>query len=146
MRRSPHRDPAASGAEGPAPESWARRGRAGLARFARRHPRFYAARHVIRALLQLAVAATGIGALIWLLVPELGWPWLDIDWGWLRLLPWRDIGWLWSWVPPLPDWLKTVLHGAKWAVPIVIAVLVAIDEVERRAGRKHPGSPQSHPE
>lgn len=118
-----------------------RRIKAGIARLAWRHPRLYASRHVVRTLAQMGIAATGITALVWLLVPQIDWAWIrswipeiDLSWLWSWIvLP--DLSWLWAWIPPLPGWLKTGLGWARWWVPVVVAILVAIEEVERR-GRK----------
>ncbi|WP_214407847.1 hypothetical protein [Pseudonocardia lacus] len=121
---------------GPPPGSVAAR----LAVFRREHPRLWAARHVVLAALKVGFALLGLAAFLRLLVaPLLGWlrgllpdidlpdiPWPDID---LPDIPWPDID-----LPDLhaPGWLLVLLGTAKFWVPILVAVGVAVVEVRRR--------------
>lgn len=81
----------------------------------RRHPRLYATRHVAGGIAKALVPLLGVGALIGLLLPRLDIPWPDLD------LPSLS----------LPGWLDTLLSTAKFWVPVLIGVLVAIEELER---------------
>ena len=110
--------------------------------WARRHPRLYAARHVV-------VATVEVVAGLLLARIALGFV-LDLDWGWLpdwhlpRLprphlpdLPWPDVPWPdldlpdWS----VPGWLAAVLASKKYWFPILVAIGVAVAEVRRRRRR-----------
>lgn len=114
--------------------------------FRRAHPALYAARHVVLAVTQTAIGALGVGALLWALVEGLlprlairlpalpALPWPDID---LPDIPWPDIP-----LPAidLPDLaflapLQALWSSFNWLVPIVIAILVAINEAEKRRKR-----------
>lgn len=142
----------------PPPGSWAER----VARFADDHPNVYASRHVIKATLQALLGILGIGAILWGLLPrfDVDIPFPDIelgDWirsivpGWVQRilqLPQRAFTWLFGWVPDImffdrfidwirnigfpPDWLKSVVSSARYWVPVLIAVGVALNEIERR--------------
>jgi hypothetical protein len=105
--------------------------------WARRHPRLYAARHVV-------VASVEVVAGLLLARIALGFV-LDLDWGWLpdwhvpRLprphlpnLPWPDLE-LPDW--SMPGWLAAPLASKKYWFPILVAIGVAVAEVRRRRRR-----------
>lgn len=108
--------------------------RHGWWRFQRRHPRLWASRHVLVAVLQVGLALLALRLTLhwapWQLLP---WP----DWR-LPRLPWPDLP-----LPDLPDlpdwnlpepptWVRTVLASKKYWLPIVMALLVAAAEARRR--------------
>lgn len=114
-----------------------------LAVFRRDHPRLWAARHVVLAVLKVGLALLGVAAFLRLLVaPVLQWlrsllpdldlpaiPWPDID---LPDIPWPDLD-----LPDLhpPAWVLVLLGTAKFWVPILVAVAAAAVEVRRRRRR-----------
>ena len=115
----------------PAPGTFAARLRA----FEDRHPRLWASRHVVRAVVRVLGALLGIAAILQLLVrpiiewlagllPRIDWP--DID---LPSLPLPDID-----LPDvtMPGWLLAILVTAKFWVPILIAVALGVREVRRK--------------
>jgi hypothetical protein len=123
-----------------------------LAQFQRRHPALYAARHVALAILQVALPLLGLGALILALLPQIDLPWVAEVGAFMRSLR-VQIG---AWIPdislPFPDpreWIrgivnspmfapvKLVLGRVKWALPIVIAIVVAIKEYQRHRRKQH---------
>jgi hypothetical protein len=111
-----------------------------LAAFRRDHPRLWASRHVVLAAGKVALGLLGVAAFLRLLVaPVLEWlrgllpdidlpaiPWPDID---LPDIPWPDID-----LPDLvlPPWLLAVAATAKFWVPILVAIGLAVVEVRRR--------------
>lgn len=110
-----------------------------LDRLKREHPELYAARHVVIAVLQVLAGALGIGAILRALLPRIDWPaipWPDVDlpdipWPDLPDIPWPDIN-----LPNIiPDWIGPLWSSVSWLVPIVIAVLVALNEVDKRRKR-----------
>jgi hypothetical protein len=120
-------------------------------RFQRDHPRLFAARHVLVETGAVLFAIFGVGALVSAflrsVLPRIDWSWLpsislpDIDPpSWLRYLD--PLYWLRRLLPDwdLPGWLPDVsLPRAEWlkyAVPIIISALVAIEEVRRRRKRQ----------
>lgn len=125
-----------------------------LETLAREHPGLYASRHVAVAILQGLIGLLGIGAVLRGLLPRLDlpavpWPKIAISVpGWVRTilgLPDRlitiPVGWvrtLLDWVGgsfSVPGWLWPFVQSAKWWGPILIAVFVAIEEVNRRRRR-----------
>ncbi|HEY9375815.1 MAG TPA: hypothetical protein VIQ02_01800 [Jiangellaceae bacterium] len=128
----------------PPPGSFAAR----LLIFQRNHPRLYASRHVVLAVGKVTAALLGLGLLVRLLLqPVLDWirdrlpeidlpsiPWPDIPW---PDIPWPDI--------PLPDidlpdlampsWLRVIIGTAKFWLPVLIAIGVAVAETRRRRAR-----------
>lgn len=111
------------------------------------HPSFYASRHVAIAIVQALIRLLGIGALVIGLLPRIDlptipWPDFTIPFpNWLRTFLDRiDIV---SWILPdlslsIPDWVRTFVNRAKWWIPILIAVFVAVEEYERRQKRNRP--------
>jgi hypothetical protein len=112
-----------------------------LEAFRRDHPRLWASRHVALGAGKVVVALLGVAALLRLLVePVMTWlgavlrgllpaidiPWPDID---LPAIPWPDID-----LPDLrpPGWLLVVLATAKFWVPILVGIGLAVVEVRRR--------------
>ncbi|MCO1660363.1 hypothetical protein [Pseudonocardia humida] len=111
-----------------------------LAVFRREHPRLWASRHVVLATAKVALALLGVAAFLRLLVqPVISWvlsvlpgfdlpaiPWPDID---LPDIPWPDVD-----LPDLhlPGWLLVLVGTAKFWVPILVAVGLAVVEVRRR--------------
>ncbi len=115
-----------------------------LRRWSERHPRLYAARHVVINALGTAIAVLGIGALVSAffgrLLPAIELGWLP-DVGapdWLEYLdPARYLAPMFAWVPPLLDqllgWIPDVEPGwAKYVIGFLVAVFVAVREVRRR--------------
>ena len=90
--------------------------------FQERHPNVYALRHVVNEVVVITGALLGIGALVTAFVE--------------RLLPRIDLSWLpdialpaWD-LPDLPD-----LDWLNYAVPLLIALIIAWREVRRRRRR-----------
>lgn len=138
--------------------TWAER----VTNFANDHPNIYASRHVIKATLQALLGILGVGAILWGLLPRLDIhipiPDLEIgDWvrsivpGWVQgilQLPQRAFTRLFGWVPELtfvdrftdwirniafpPDWLKPIVSSARYWIPVLLAIGVALQEIERR--------------
>jgi hypothetical protein len=110
----------------PPPGSFAAR----LLVFQRNHPRLYAFRHVVRAIGGVAAGLLGLAVFVRLLLqPVLDWiadrlP--DIE---LPSIPWPDID-----LPelPVPSWLRVILGTAKFWLPVLIAIGVAMAEIRRR--------------
>jgi hypothetical protein len=104
---------------------------------ARRHPRWYAARHV-------AVATTQV--LLGLVAVTLAVSW--IPWGWLPGLPSIPLPDLpsvpWPSVPlpdvTVPDWVRAVLDSKRYWFPILVAGFVARAELRRRRHRDAQGA------
>lgn len=102
-----------------------------LAEFQRERPRLYAARHVAIAAGQILIAVVGIGALVKGLLPRLDISWVpDVDLSWIP----DPLGWLWGLVPDIsiPGWLDPVLETSKYWLPILIAIGIASNEVDKR--------------
>lgn len=106
----------------------------------RNQPVLYAARHLIKPVVQILVAIVGIGALLRTLLPR-----IDVDLEWLdswgrENLSWvpDPLGWTARWLGDrlgaieVADWIGTVLRNAKWWLPILVAIVVGIGEVLRR--------------
>jgi hypothetical protein len=129
-----------------------------VARFQRKHPALYAARHVALAILQVALPLLGLGALLVALLPQIDLPWVAEIGAFVRSLR-VQIG---TWIPdislPFPDpreWIKGIVNSpmfepvklvvgrVKWALPIVIAIFVAIKEYQRHRRKQH-GRPSAH--
>jgi len=114
--------------------------------FREAHPRLYAARHIALAALGYLGVGAIVSAFLNSLIPRMNlswlWSWLpdlpDVDLpDWLRYLdPLRWLAKLWpDWDPFgwLPDW---DLSWLQYVVPLAVAVLIAINEVERRRRRQ----------
>jgi hypothetical protein len=106
--------------------------------FQRDHPRLYAARHVGVAIGEVVIALLGIRIVIDLIpwdriLPDINLP--DVD---LPGIPWPDIPWPDINLPDVgvPGWLAAILQAKKYWLPIVIAIFVALGEVERRRKRQ----------
>jgi hypothetical protein len=118
----------------PPPGSFADR----LLIFQRNHPRLYASRHVVLAVGKVAAALLGLAVFVRLLLePVLEWirdrlP--DID---LRSIPWPDIPMPDIDLPELvlPPWLRVIIGTAKFWLPVLIAIGVAVAEVRRRRAK-----------
>ncbi len=114
-----------------------------LRAFEDRHPRLWASRHVVAAVVRVLAGLLGLLVLLqalvrpvlrWLagLVPDVDLPELplpDLD---LPSLPWPDLD-----LPDLavPGWLAAVLATAKVWGPVLVGVGVAVAEVRRRRRR-----------
>jgi hypothetical protein len=133
----------------PPPGSFAAR----LLVFQQNHPRLYAFRHVVRAIGGVAAGLLGLAVFVRLLLqPVLDWiadrlpdielpsiPWPDID---LPSIPWPDID-----LPELavPSWLRVILGTAKFWLPVLIAIGVAMAEIRRRrAAAAREGNRDAH--
>lgn len=110
----------------------------------REHPHVYAARHVVLAVLQVLIGAIWIGALLSGLLPRIDLPAIPLPD--LPAIPWPDLPDIpWPAIP-LPDidvpnlpflaQLRELWSSLNWLVPIVIAVLVASNEVSKRRKRE----------
>ena len=120
----------------PPPGSFAAR----LLIFQRNHPRLYACRHIVLAVAKVVTALLGLAVLVRLLLqPVLDWiterlpdidlpsiPWPDIPW---PDFPWPDID-----LPEVavPAWLRVIIGTAKFWLPVLIAIGVAVAETRRR--------------
>jgi hypothetical protein len=102
-------------------------------------PGLYAARHVALAAGQVLATVLGLGVLLGALLPRIDWSWLpDIPTGWVPDADIPDpLGWLWDRLPDVevPGWVSAVAESWKWWGPILIAILVAQREYERRKQR-----------
>jgi hypothetical protein len=98
------------------------------ARFEREHPRWYAARHVGKGAAQVALALVGLTFLL-SLIPDIT---IDVDLPHIDLpaVPWPHVD-----LPQLPAWLREVLQSKKYWLPLVIGILVANAELERRRNK-----------
>jgi len=120
---------------------------------AREKPELYAARHVAIAIMQTLIGVLGIGALLWGLLPRIGLP--DISWPEIDLpaiplptinlpdiplpdIPWPAIPWPAIALPDLSHlaWITELWDSFNWVVPIVIALFVAWNELEKRRKRQ----------
>jgi len=123
-----------------------------LERLRREHPALYAARHIVMAILQVLVGVLGIGALVRGLLPRIGLPdnpWPDlpaIPWPDLPPIPWPDLPWPEIALPDLavPDWIGEVWSSVNWVVPLVVAVVVAINEIDKRRKRSRAAVARRH--
>jgi hypothetical protein len=111
--------------------------------FQRNHPRLYASRRVVLAVGQVVAALLGLAVFVRLLLqPVVDWirdrlPQID-----LPSIPWPSIPW-----PdiPLPDidlpelalpvWLRVIIGTARFWLPVLIAISVAVAEVRRRRAK-----------
>ena len=123
----------------PPPGSFAAR----LLIFQRNHPRLYASRHVMLAVGKVAAALLGLGLLVRLLLqPVLDWikdrlPEID-----LPSIPWPDIPWPDIPLPDIdlpdlgmPSWLRVIIGTAKFWLPVLIAIGMAVAETRRRRAK-----------
>jgi hypothetical protein len=109
--------------------------------FRQGHPRVYAARHVAKAVVQVLIALLGIRLAVDLIpwdlfafprihfpsipLPDLpAIPWPDLPWPSLPRIPWPD----WT----VPGWMRALLQSKKYWLPILVAILVALEELRRR--------------
>lgn len=95
-----------------------------LAQLEHERPVIYASRHVLWAVLQLLLPLLGIGALLATFLPRVDLTWLPTP------LYDKLFGGPPDWLAPVLD--STVFQVAKWSLPILIAILVAVNEVEKR--------------
>jgi len=142
-----------------------------LDELASEHPVLYASRHVAIALLELGLGLLGIGVIVWAffgqLLPRLNLPDLVPDIGislpgflkTILSIPDRiieiPIRWIRAWYDrlseniDLPDWsgltgtLLSWFQDVRILIPVAIAVVVAIEEVQRRKTRNAPTEPPS---
>jgi hypothetical protein len=109
----------------------------------RKHPRLHASRHVVLAVGKVAAALLGLGLLVRLLLQPV------LDWITARLpninlpsIPWPSIPWPDIGLPDidlpdlaLPIWLRVIIGTAKFWLPVLIAIGVAVAEVRRRRAK-----------
>lgn len=117
-------------------------------RLAREHPALYASRHVVAATAKVVLGILGVSALISAVVrlllsylprPDLDLPDIDPPDPPLPDIPWPDLD-----LPDVtpPGWLQAILATAEYWLPILIAVGVAVHEVDRRRKQdRAPGDP-----
>jgi hypothetical protein len=98
------------------------------ARFAREHPRAYAARHVVKGAGQVALALIGLTFLL-SLMPDID---IDIDLPHIDVpdLPWPHID-----LPGVPEWVKAILRSKKYWLPVVVGLFLAHAELKRRRNK-----------
>lgn len=116
-----------------------------LAQFRHEHPALYAMRHVVRATLQVALPLLGLGALFTALLPQVDWAWAAELGVFIRALRMQIGAWLPDVSLPLPSpraWIMWIVTSpwfiwGKWILPIIIAIFVAIEEVQRHKRRQH---------
>ncbi|MGY1745121.1 hypothetical protein [Blastococcus sp. SYSU D00695] len=124
-----------------------------------RHPRLWAARHVVWGVARVLAALLGIAVLLqalvrpvlrWLagLVPEVDLPDLPLPDISLPDIPLPDIS-----LPDvsLPGWVSTVLATAKFWAPVAVGLVLAVREVRRRrepppGDGREPGPEQDDPD
>jgi len=130
-------------------------------RLAREHPVRFTLQRVGVAVVEVGLGVLGIGAVIGVfvrgLLPEISWAWLpDVSlpqWlqdleppAWMRYIdpfywigrldiPWPDVD--------LPNWLT---GSTKYWVPIVIALVVALGEIDRRRKKAELGDTEAEQE
>jgi hypothetical protein len=100
--------------------------------------------HVMIAIGQVLIGVLGIGALLQALLPRIDWPTIPlpdlpaIPWPDLPDIPWPDVPWPNINLPDLTflEPIKELWSSVNWLVPIVIAVIVAINEVRKRRKRE----------
>lgn len=121
-----------------------------LEQMRREHPLLYAARHVALAVLQVAIGFIGFGALLGALLPRIPWPRVPLPEITLPAIPWPNVTLPtlpWPDIPlpaidlPLPDPaflapLQDLWSSVSWLVPIVIAIIVAGNEYNKRRKRQ----------
>ncbi len=96
-----------------------------LAELQRERPVLFAARHVVVAVGSVVIPLLGIGALFTLALPNLDLPDMSLPLPHIGLpLPHVDLD--------PPEWLKSVAKVAKFAGPVLIAIAIAANEVERQ--------------
>lgn len=108
--------------------------KARFAEFQERHPRLYASRHIAVALLEIGAVLLGLnlffkhifGLIPW---PNIGMPDINVPSIDLPSIPLPDID-----LPDLamPGWMGAVLSTTKYWVPLLIAVGIAVHEVQKR--------------
>lgn len=102
-----------------------------LERMREERPGVYAGRHVAKGVAEVALGLIGIGALI-RLAPEIPWP--DIPFPRIPMpdIPWPDVPApdLPSWSPPA--WIEWPLDHSRYWMPVLIGVLIALNELRRR--------------
>ncbi len=98
------------------------------ARFAREHPRWYAARYVVKGAAQVALALIGL-TFLFSLIPDIT---IDID---LPHIDLPDIPWPHVDLPEIPAWVREVLQSKKYWLPIVIGLFLANAELKRRRNK-----------
>jgi hypothetical protein len=114
-----------------------------MERLKRDHPELHAARHVVIAIGQVLIGVLGIGALLSGLLPRIDWPDIPlpdlpaIPWPDLPDIPWPDIPWPDIDLPDLAflEQIKELWSSVNWLVPIIIAVVVAMNEIRKRRKR-----------
>lgn len=118
-----------------------------LDRMKREHPTLYAARHIALAIGQVLIGVLGIGALLGALLPRIDLPEIrlpalpTIPWPELPDIPWPTVPLPDIKLPPLPevpflDQLAALWSSLSWLTPIVIALIVAVNEVRKRRQRE----------
>ncbi|WP_106399691.1 hypothetical protein [Actinocorallia populi] len=93
--------------------------------FQERHPNVYALRHVVNEVVVVTAALLGLSALVTAfferLVPRIDWSWLPE----FRLPDWD-----------LPDMPDVDLDWLNYAIPLLVALIIALREVGRRRRRR----------
>jgi hypothetical protein len=116
-----------------------------LAQFQREHPALYATRHVALATLKVVFPLLGLGALITVLLAQIDWSWAANIGAFVRSLLLQ----IRAWVPDIDlpfsvprEWILWIVKSplfawAKWVLPIIIAMFVAIEEFQRHQRKQH---------
>ena len=119
-------------------------------RLARRYPRLYASRHVAAAVAKVLLPLLGVGLLIRIPKPDIDLP--DIDLPDVDLpdiprphLPKPDIDLPDISLPDLvlPGWIQAIVQSAKYWVPILVAVGIAVQEHKRRMKQREKAARRS---
>lgn len=92
-----------------------------LERIKQERPRLYASRHVAKVVGEILLGMIGVGAFF----KFVALPSIDIDPPDTPSLPLPDL-------PELPGWVGAIAGPGKYVVLLIIAILVAVDEVEKR--------------
>lgn len=110
----------------------------------REHPRRFAARRTLTAVLRVALPLLVLWLLARVALPAVPWPdlrlpripWPDVPW---PSIPWPDIPWPDIRLPRvpwpdwrLPGWVRTAREVAGYVVPVLLAAALAHAEVRRR--------------
>ncbi len=112
-----------------------------VAAWGRKHPKLYASRHVLTGATQVALAIIGLTFLLELL-PAIPWPDIDLPSLPVPSIDLPDIPWPSIDLPEVPGWVRAVLDSKRYWLPIVIGLVLAMREVDRRKKRPPPGGRQ----
>jgi len=106
------------------------------AKFEREHPHLFASRHVFKGAAQVAIAIIGLTFLLRFL-PAIPWPDIDLPSIPLPHIDLPDIPWPSIDLPDIqvPGWIKAIAESKQYWLPIVVGLLLANKELQRRKRR-----------